>query len=391
MEKLVLMVLKTFESFFCVYPIVAHQLQLTYSFDFYYLFILQDQEIKAQDPDLGLFGEIQFHLNGSERHQFIIDPITGVISTRKFPPPTLDHEKIGNYSFYVVAVDERGTGRNSFAHVKIQVIDANDNVPRFEPSTKNVSVSEDSSVGYSVIQVSAFDPDSDLNGKITYSMLSGADGKFEIGRNDGIIRVSGTLDREIKGHYSLNVSALDGSYYPLEGFGMVYVALSDINDNAPTFDLLVYKVTIPENSPVGSYLVNLTAKDQDLGVNADISYSMNHPKFTIHSKTGSVTTTGKLDREMQDTYSFTVRVQDGGGLESSVAVNVVVSDTNDNIPYFVSAGYKTDVMDKTPVGTIVLTVVAEDKDTNENGRVVYSIADAKDGLFDIDANEGYIK
>ena len=99
-----------FESFFCVYPIVAHQLQLTYSFDFYYLFILQDQEIKAEDPDLGLFGEIQFHLNGSERHQFIIDPITGVISTRKFPPPTLDHEKIGNYSFYVVAVDERGTG-----------------------------------------------------------------------------------------------------------------------------------------------------------------------------------------------------------------------------------------------------------------------------------------
>ena len=370
---------------------MTHQLQLTYSFDFYYSFILQDQEIKAEDPDLGLFGEIQFHLNGSERHQFIIDPITGVISTRKFPPPTLDKEKIGNYSFYVVAVDERGTGRKSFAHVKIQVIDANDNVPRFEPSTKNVSISEDSSVGYSVIQVSAFDPDSDLNGKITYSMLSGADGKFEIGRNDGVIRVSGTLDRELKGHYSLNVSALDGSYYPLEGFGMVYVTLSDINDNAPTFDLLVYKVTIPENSPVGSYLVNLTAKDQDLGINADISYSMNHPKFTIHSKTGSVTTTGKLDREMQDTYSFTVRVQDGGGLESSVSVNVVVSDTNDNIPYFVSAGYKTDVMDKTPVGTIVLTVVAEDKDTNENGRVVYSIADAKDSLFDIDANEGYIK
>ena len=314
-----------------------------------------------------------------------------MISTRKFPPPTLDHERIGNYSFYVVAVDEKGSGHASFAQVKIQVIDANDNIPRFEPSTKNVTIREDSSIGFAVTRVSAVDPDFNLNGKVSYSMLSGADGKFEIGRNNGVIRVAGNLDREIKGHYALNVSALDGSYYPLEGFGMVYVTLSDINDNAPAFELLVYKVTIPENSPVGSYLVNLTAKDPDLGTSADISYSTNHPKFTIDSKTGSVTTKGDLDREKKDTFSFIVRVQDGGGLESSVSVNVVISDTNDNSPYFLSAKYQTDVIDKTPVGAIVLTIVAEDDDINENSRITYSIADAKDDLFSIEPNAGFIK
>ena len=290
-----------------------------------------------------------------------------------------------------MAVDEKGSGHASFAQVKIQVIDANDNIPRFEPSTKNVTIREDSSIGFAVTRVSAVDPDFNLNGKVSYSMLSGADGKFEIGRNNGVIRVAGNLDREIKGHYALNVSALDGSYYPLEGFGMVYVTLSDINDNAPAFELLVYKVTIPENSPVGSYLVNLTAKDPDLGTSADISYSTNHPKFTIDSKTGSVTTKGDLDREKKDTFSFIVRVQDGGGLESSVPVNVVISDTNDNSPYFLSAKYQTDVIDKTPVGAIVLTIVAEDDDINENSRITYSIADAKDDLFSIEPNAGFIK
>lgn len=330
-------------------------------------------------------------MNGSERHQFSIDPITGVISTRKFPLPTLDHERIANYSFYVVAVDEQGTGHASVAAVKIQVIDANDNVPRFEPSTKNVTISEDSSVGFSVTTVHATDPDYQLNGKVSYSLISGADGKFEIGRNDGIIHVIGALDRETKKRYALNISALDGSYYPLEGFGMVFITLSDINDNEPRFERLVYTVTISEGSPVGSLLVNLTAKDPDYGINSDISYSMDHPKFTIDPETGSVTTKGELDRETQDAYSFIVRVQDGGGLESSVAVNVVIADTNDNSPYFLSARYKTDVIDKTPVGTIVLTIVAEDKDIHDNGRITYSIPDAKDDLFSIDSEDGFVK
>ncbi|XP_068675919.1 protocadherin Fat 4-like [Montipora foliosa] len=349
------------------------------------------QEIEAIDTDVGLFGSIEFHLNGSQGYEFDIDPIRGVITTRKYPPPTLDREKRENYSFHVVAVDENGLGHASFIPVKIQVIDANDNVPRFEPLTKSVSISEDSPVGFSVTKVFASDPDSNLNGKVSYSMLSGTNGKLTIGRNDGVIRVAGALDREIQEHYTLNISALDGSYFPLEGYGTVFVTLTDINDNVPIFESLVYKVKIAENSPVGTHLVNVTAKDPDHGVNADISYSMSHSKFKIDSKTGSITTTGKLDRERQDTYSFIVRVQDGGGLASSVAVNIVITDINDNYPHFLSANYKTDVIEKTPVGAIILTMVAQDQDIHENADITYSMEDAKDDLFSIDPEKGFIK
>ena len=330
-------------------------------------------------------------MNGSESHEFSVDPTTGVIITRKYPHPSLDHERTKNYSFYVVAVDENGIGHASVSLVKIQVIDTNDNVPRFEPPTKSIRISEDSAVGFSVTKVFARDPDSDINGKVSYSMLSGTGGNFEIGRNDGVIRVAGVLDRETREHYVLNVSALDGSYFPLEGYGTVFVTLTDINDNVPTFESLVYKVTIAENSPVGAHLVNVSAKDPDYGVNSDISYFMRHPKFQIDPKTGSITTTGELDREIQDTYSFIVRVQDGGGLESTVAVNVVISDANDNSPYFLSTSYKTNVMEKTPIGAIVLNIVAQDQDSHQNAHITYSISDAKDKLFTIEPSTGFIK
>ncbi|XP_067054992.1 protocadherin Fat 4-like [Acropora muricata] len=350
-----------------------------------------NDEIEATDPDLGLFGSIEFHLNGSESHEFSVEPTTGVIITRKYPHPALDHERTKNYSFYVVAVDENGIGHASVSLVKIQVIDTNDNVPRFEPPTKSIRISEDSPVGFSVTKVFARDPDSDINGKVSYSMLSGTGGNFEIGRNNGVIRVAGVLDRETRERYVLNVSALDGSYFPLEGYGTVFVTLTDINDNVPTFESLVYKVKIAENSPVGAHLVNVSANDPDYGVNSDISYFMRHPKFQIDPKTGSITTTGELDREIQDTYSFIVRVQDGGGLESTVAVNVVISDANDNSPYFLSTSYKTNVMEKTPIGAIVLNIVAQDQDSHQNAHITYSISDAKDNLFTIEPSTGFIK
>ena len=79
----------------------------------------------------------------------------------------------------MVAVDEKGFGHASSVPVKVQVIDANDNVPRFEPKTKSATISEDSPVGFSVTKVFAVDPDHNLNGKVSYSLISGADGKFE--------------------------------------------------------------------------------------------------------------------------------------------------------------------------------------------------------------------
>lgn len=95
----------------------------------------------------------------------------------------------------------------------------------------------------------------------------------------------------------MNILVLDGSYFFLEGYGMVFVILIDINDNVLIFELLVYKVKIVENFLVGIYLVNVIVKDLDYGVNVYILYFMSYFKFKIDFKIGSIIMIGKLDWE----------------------------------------------------------------------------------------------
>lgn len=114
-----------------------------------------------------------------------------------------------------------------------------------------------------------------------YLLILGVDGKFEIGRNDGVIYVIGVLDWEMKEYYVLNILVLDGSYYLFEGFGMVFIILLDVNDNELWFESLVYIVMILEKFLVGSFFVNFIVKDFDYGVNFDIFYFMNYFKFII--------------------------------------------------------------------------------------------------------------
>lgn len=290
----------------------------------------------------------------------------------------------------MVAVDKQGKGLTSFAQVTVHVLDTNDNTPKFNPAKKTVTTSENSPIGHIVTKVTATDPDTGLNGRIIYSIVSGSEGKFDIDRRSGEIRVSALLDRESSAQYSLNISAIDGSYHPNEGYGHVIITIQDVNDNKPRFSKSTFNVEIPENTPVGSTIVNITATDSDAGTNALITYSMKHVGFEINQYTGSLITKINLDRETTPTYSFTVTARDGKGLETSVPVNIVVKDENDNSPQFPTLQYHTDVMEKTSVGTIILSVKAEDSDIGDNGRLIYSIIQSNDKLFAIDKHTGLI-
>ena len=353
--------------------------------------LFQSNRISASDRDLGINADIAYFINGTERDEFLVDDHTGVLRTRSIPLPTIDYEQVKNYTFNIYAIDQFGHGLVGMAKVMIDVIDANDNVPVFQPKYVSTSVSEDVSMGTSVAKVTASDPDTDLNGRVSYSIISGAEGKFEIDRVDGTIRVSGKLDREMASSYTLNISALDGSWTPLEGFGTVYVALEDVNDNIPVFQQGVYNVEISESSPIGTRVLNVTAMDSDSGLNSKITYSISTTDFIIDSETGVIKTNINLDRENKDAYSFDVTASDGPGLTSRVTVNIAILDENDNAPVFPTSTYKTDILDKTPVGSIILTVVADDRDINQNARIQYTIIEDTAKLFEIGQTSGLIR
>lgn len=90
----------------------------------------------------------------------------------------------------------------------VTVLDKNDCPPSFRDIDRKYTVSEELAPGQQVATVKASDPD--LLGTLSYILLDGGDGNFELESSTGVIRLKEPLDRERKDLYSLTVQASDG-------------------------------------------------------------------------------------------------------------------------------------------------------------------------------------
>ena len=354
---------------------------------------LQDEAIFATDEDLGINSEIIYSLSESpESEQFVIDRTNAVLKTRFLSWPTLDYETTTSYTFNIIATDQAGNGLQSMVPVTIHLIDENDNSPQFSPEILHVAIPESTPINDVIITVHAIDPDPGLNGKVSYSIVSGAQGMFEIGKTNGTLRVLHGLDREESDEYRINVSALDGNLIPRQGFGHVIVTILDENDNRPLFDRLEYTTSVSESVQVGYEVITVHADDADFGINSNVSYYLQHEVFRVNNISGVVSTKKALDRETVGSYSFKLAARDTWGLESSVTVNIIVDDVNDNSPYFPENDiYRSDVIEDTPVGSIVLNILTQDKDVGENAELQYSLLHNVGDLFKIDSETGVLR
>lgn len=79
-------------------------------------------------------------------------------------------------------------GLSSVARVRVSVVDINDNRPVFYPVLYTVSLSTHSSPGTSVVKVTANDPDSGANGRVTYKTVQGGGSTyFTLNKDTGIL------------------------------------------------------------------------------------------------------------------------------------------------------------------------------------------------------------
>lgn len=136
--------------------------------------------VNATDADLGDFGTITYHLTGKSSAKFKISQTGGI---KLAEGTVLDYEVEDKISFNVVATDgaQADVKRSSFATVYINVIDVNDNLPKFNQTSYNVSVVESINVNppFPILQVFATDKDNGLNGKIHYKIVDGnEDGNY---------------------------------------------------------------------------------------------------------------------------------------------------------------------------------------------------------------------
>lgn len=333
---------------------------------------------------------------------FTIDPATGEIFSKrtiKYKHSQIESSPENMYSLTVLATDNGKPPMYSECLVNINVVDANNNPPKFEQREYLSPVPEDAKVGQKVVKVIAKDElDYGVNAEIDYVIVGGnGSNAFTINKLDGWISVSKPLSVRPNNAFLLHVKAIDRGIPSQEDQVTVIIIVTGENKYAPVFTALSYQVIVPENEPIGSTILTVSASDKDDGPNGMIRYSISggneRKEFAVNAVTGSVTILQPLDYDLIQEYHLNITAEDlGFKPKTAVAMlTVTLTDINDNAPTFNQSEYHAYIAENKPPNTFVFKAVATDRDSPKNAIIRYSITggSGKD-YFKIDPKTGII-
>uniref|UniRef100_A0A3Q2DLG3 Cadherin-23 n=1 Tax=Cyprinodon variegatus TaxID=28743 RepID=A0A3Q2DLG3_CYPVA len=359
--------------------------------------------ITAVDLDEGQNAALIYSLLGAHLDAFSLDPITGLVRSRRLL------QSSERFNFTVVATDQGRPPLWGTADLIITVIDVNDNRPVFRrPANGTIIHISEQPPGLPVYEVHATDSDEGVNGEVRYAFLQTGAGNrdwesFHIDPTSGVITTTVKLDREKQALLSLIIVARDmGQPVPYETTQPLQVALLDIDDNEPVFlkpprgSLPYQKLTVPEHSPPGTVVGNITrAVDADEGSNAIVYYFIaggnSDGNFGL-SLDGVLKVFKDLDREEIPAYliiikassnrswtppkgqrSLRAKALDPNLDPSLLEVRIELDDINDQTPRFSKTEYTAGVAANAKVGSDLIKVVAVDNDIGNNSVVQYHI------------------
>ncbi|XP_063785532.1 protocadherin gamma-B4-like [Pseudophryne corroboree] len=364
--------------------------------------------LNATDKDEGSNAEITYlfsHITENARHVFTMDPESGVMKTIG----ELDFEVTQSYEMTVEAAD--GGGLVEQCTILIQIMDVNDNAPEIMLASLSTPIPEDSAPGTLVALINVKDLDSGNYGDVSCRMTDIPSLKLMPSSNNYYkLETASPLDRETKSTYNITIIAEDEGSPPMVTKKMIYITISDVNDNPPVFDKPMYISYIPEHTPAGTSVHSIQASDSDDKENARIVYSVVNTNIdnipvssfiSINSMTGIIYAQRSFDYEQLREFQFQVMAKDNGSppLSSNVTVRICIIDKNDNSPKILYPSPDNEgsalfefIPHSAEKGYLVTKVIAVDADSGHNAWLSYHLLQVPDpSLFTIGQRTGEIR
>ncbi|XP_054882818.1 LOW QUALITY PROTEIN: protocadherin gamma-A12-like [Poeciliopsis prolifica] len=257
----------------------------------------------------------------------------------------------------------------------LHVQDINDNTPQFNEASFAFEIRESAAKGARFLIEEAHDADVGQNSVQQYRLEKNENFILAANGNTVELVLDKELDREKQKEMNLLLSALDGGSPQRSGTVVIHVTVLDANDNAPVFSQAVYKASLPENSPIGTVVITVSATDADEGVNGDVTYDFGHVSekvkkvFGLDPKTGELKLISEIDFESVATYDLRIKAKDGLGLSSYTKVTVHVTDVNDNSPVIYIKSLADPVPENVSPGTEVGIINVQDVDSDNSQNV----------------------
>ncbi|CAD5125875.1 DgyrCDS14066 [Dimorphilus gyrociliatus] len=366
------------------------------------IYMMEDEKVGypvinifATDKDSGLNGRLTYAIvSGNERGDFTLNPLTGLLSTSEL----LDRETIASYVLNISAQDGGTPRQISYHALRINLVDVNDDVPKFEYDIYEATIKENQKPGQIVRTVKAIDNDEGDFGTVEYLIPNGiAQNLFKINPNNGLITTTQKIDRESldPGFVVFSVYARDKAYPAHYSSCQIHVLIEDENDNFPQFKHDHQTIYVDENERRTAVIYQFFASDKDLDQNSILKFDIiggnTGKKFSIDQHNGELRAE-PLDREEKASYTLTVLARDNGSpsKSSSATLTVLVNDENDNSPIF-SSNYDISIPEDVDVGKEIVLISASDLDEGANAKISYYLDQDARGLFRIEKKTGKLR
>ena len=339
----------------------------------------------TSDPDQVGQTAIRYSLGSDEDSNLFAIDSSGRVTLQS----ALDYEVKSTYRFTVVATD--GAYNSSTQTVTLDIRNVDETGPVFATPDASASVNENVAAGFVVYTAQATDSDAVDNALPTYSLKAGVGDADALGINPstGAVSINAAPDHETKSTYSFTVVASDAAGHTAEQ--SVTLTINDLDEIDPVFDSGATANAIDENTSAGTVVYTAHANDEGVVGNAPLEYSLvagaDASALGIDSQSGEVRLLGVPNFEVKSSYSFTVRVTDGGGNSATQAVSLAINDVDEPLA-FVSA-QSISLLESTALNTTVYTAMALDEDAQWSGGVTYSLQSGSN-VFSIDGTTGVV-